>query len=89
LSTSNRDGRLMVTGEVRNPSSTPALMTRLTLRDTKSGGRILPVYYAENFLSLLPGENREFRIETDRPAASPGDVGVDLDGWNIKHATVR
>ena len=37
---------------------------RLTLRNAKTGERILPVYYDDNYFSLLPGESREFRIET-------------------------
>jgi len=71
----------VIEGKVSNPSQTPALQVRLTLRDAKTGQRILPVYYAENYISLLPGESRDFRIETRDPVK---DAVVDATGWNIE-----
>jgi Glycosyl hydrolase 2 galactose-binding domain-like/Exo-beta-D-glucosaminidase Ig-fold domain/Glycosyl hydrolases family 2/Glycosyl hydrolases family 2, TIM barrel domain len=77
-------------GRVINPSQTPALEVRLTLRNAKSGKRVLPVYYDDNYFSLLPGESREFHIET-RVGAVPHDDAVDVsvDGWNIKSANLK
>jgi hypothetical protein len=74
-------GKFTIEGKVTNSSQTPALEVRLTLRDAKTGQRILPVYYSDNYFSLLPGESRNFKIET---TGSPHDVIVDTDGWNIK-----
>jgi hypothetical protein len=76
----------VVTGTVTNPAKTPALAVRLTLRDTKTGQRILPAYYDDNYFSLLPGESREFRIET---RTQTGDPAVEVSGWNIQPATLR
>jgi hypothetical protein len=33
-------------------------MIKLTLKDAATGQRILPAYYSENYVSLLPGEER-------------------------------
>jgi hypothetical protein len=66
---------------VKNSSSTPAIGVRLTLSDPKTGKHILPVYYEDNYFSLLPGESREIKIE------SPGagrDAKVVVDGWNVE-----
>jgi Exo-beta-D-glucosaminidase Ig-fold domain/Glycosyl hydrolases family 2/Glycosyl hydrolases family 2, sugar binding domain/Glycosyl hydrolases family 2, TIM barrel domain len=71
---------LVVEGKITNPGKTPALAVRLTLRDAKTGQRVLPVYYDDNYFSLLPGESREFRIESSSPPVSP-EIG--LTGWNI------
>jgi hypothetical protein len=79
-------GGLVVEGEVTNPSKTPALEVRLTLRDADTGQRILPAYYDDNYFSLLPGESREFRIESS-VATEPPEVG--LSGWNIEPATLH
>jgi hypothetical protein len=79
-------GGLVVEGEVTNPSRTPALEVRLTLRDANTGQRILPAYYDDNYFSLLPGESREFRIESS-VATEPPEVG--LSGWNIEPATLH
>lgn len=66
--------------KVSNPGKVPALAIRVTLRD-KAGKRILPVYYEDNFFSLLPGESRTVHVET-RSAAE--DLHVTTDGWNVK-----
>jgi hypothetical protein len=73
-------------GRITNPGKAPAIEVRLTLRDAKTGNRVLPVYYDDNYFSLLPGESRDFEIE------SPGadrDVTVAVDGWNIKPVNLR
>jgi hypothetical protein len=76
----SRNG-LIADGTLANNSKTPALAIRLTLRDAQTGGRILPVYYQDNYFSLLPGESRAIRIES--PATAP-DISVTADGWNIE-----
>lgn len=74
-----------VTGRVTNAGNAPALAVRLTLRDSKTGQRILPAYYDCNFFSLLPGESRDFRIGFN---GSPDQPQVDLTGWNIEPGSV-
>jgi hypothetical protein len=66
--------------KVTNSGKVPAVAIRLTLRDTK-GQRILPVYYDDNYISLLPGESREIQIQS--PGATR-DSRVTLDGWNVE-----
>ena len=53
--------------ELRNTGTTVALANKLTLLNAKDGSRILPAYYTDNYVSLLPGESRE--IEIEYPAA--------------------
>ncbi|HTB85175.1 MAG TPA: glycoside hydrolase family 2 TIM barrel-domain containing protein [Candidatus Sulfotelmatobacter sp.] len=71
----------VIEGEVKNSGKIPALQVRLTLRDAKTGQRILPAYYDDNYFSLMPGEHRKFKIETRDPVT---DVRVDITGWNIE-----
>jgi hypothetical protein len=71
----------VVEGSIANPGGTPALLVRLTLQDSKTGRRILPAYYDDNYFSLLPGKSRSFRIEAREPVK---DAVVDADGWNIE-----
>ncbi len=65
--------------ELMNSGNSVSLMTKLTLRSAANGARILPAYYAENYISLLPGEKRSLTIEA--PAGS-GAMRVDITGWN-------
>jgi hypothetical protein len=60
-----------------------AVMTHLQLRRQTAGVRVLPVWYSDNYVSLLPGERRSVAIE-----AAAGDLAGDtplvtIDGWNV------
>jgi beta-mannosidase len=58
-------------------------MAHVQLRNQRTNGRVLPVYYSENYVSLLPGESRRIAIEAaveDLDGAVPLVV---VDGWNV------
>jgi hypothetical protein len=69
----------VVTVSLANTGSAPALNGKLTLVDAR-GARILPAYYADNYVSLLPGERRA--VEIRYPGAIKG-AKVELRGWNV------
>jgi hypothetical protein len=53
-----RDGeKWLLRTEVANSSSTPALMVRLKAVRERSGDRVLPAIYSDNYLALMPGES--------------------------------
>jgi Exo-beta-D-glucosaminidase Ig-fold domain len=54
---------------------------KITMLDA-SGARVLPVYYDDNYVALLPGESR--RIEVLCPAGSAPCARVALRGWNAE-----
>jgi hypothetical protein len=68
------------TVKIRNSGAAPALMIKLTLKSAVTGERILPAYYSENYVSLLPGEERSITVEFPAEAAKPAIV---LRGWNL------
>ena len=51
-------GREELTATIRNRGPAVAAMVRLSLLDDKSGARVLPTLYGDNYLWLLPGESR-------------------------------
>ncbi len=69
--------------KLTNPSKVAVLETKLTLLDA-TGGRILPAYYSDNYVSLMPGETREVTIDYD--SGTPASVSV--RGWNAAVKTV-
>ncbi|MGA2864082.1 MAG: malectin domain-containing carbohydrate-binding protein [Verrucomicrobiota bacterium] len=78
-----RDGRCLLDVALSNPSTAIALMAHLQLRKERSGQRVLPVFYSDNYLSLLPGERKTLTIE-----AAVADLGGEapllaVDGWNV------
>ncbi len=82
LTTGNGEGMLALT--LRNTGTVPALNTRVTLLDAQ-GARILPAYYTDNYIGLLPGERRT--VEARFPLAGGVPRYVSIDGWNV--ATTR
>jgi hypothetical protein len=73
----------IVTVALHNPSTNLAVMAHLQLRRKTSGERVLPVYYSDNYVSLVPNETRTITIEAAL-SAFKGEVPlVMLDGWNV------
>lgn len=65
---------------LQNQSPTPALNAKLTLVNDR-GERILPAFYSDNYVSLLPGETRT--IEVRYPRGERGAAHFMLGGWNV------
>jgi hypothetical protein len=74
--------------ELRNTGSAVALQNKLTLLNAGDGSRILPAYYSDNYVSLLPGETRMIEIEYPASAAT-GPAQISLRGWNLAAQTVQ
>ena len=73
--------------ELRNSGTVVALQAKLTLVNAADGSRILPAYYTDNYIALLPGETRTLEIEYPAKAAS-GAAQIGLRGWNLAKQTV-
>ena len=78
-------GERAVTVRIKNTGLAAALMIKLTLEDAATGQRILPAYYSDNYVSLLPGEERTVNVEFPAGDTKP-EIG--LRGWNVATQTV-
>ncbi|HEY6490093.1 MAG TPA: LamG-like jellyroll fold domain-containing protein [Terracidiphilus sp.] len=78
------DGERRATVSIENTGSAPALLVKLTLKDDATGQRILPAYYSENYVSLLPGETRKITIDFPDGMRQPA---IALRGWNVEEET--
>ena len=70
-----------------NPGRLAALMVQLTPVGP-DGKRILPAYASDNFISLLPGEERSVVIDIGRDQANTAAT-VRLEGWNVDQLLVH
>jgi len=73
-------GTNSVSTTLTNPSSTLAFLIRL--RVTHSGNEVLPVFWSDNYISLLPGESRT-ETATFNAGTLPSGSIVQVDGFNI------
>jgi beta-galactosidase/beta-glucuronidase len=80
LTASARLAGQRVSVNLANRAGQAVLAAKLTLLDAK-GERILPAYYSDNYISLLPGEKRDVSIDIPAGTAIPARIG--LRGWNV------
>ena len=67
---------------INNPTPHIALMTHLQLHRKSDGKRVLPVFYSDNYLSLVPGETRTLTVEA-KSSDIAGDPVLLIDGYNV------
>jgi mannosylglycoprotein endo-beta-mannosidase len=75
--------KTIVTATLHNNTSHVALLSHLQLHQKKSGRRVLPVFYSDNYISLVPGESSTVAIEAATQDLQ-GDLPlIELDGYNV------
>jgi beta-mannosidase len=75
--------KTVLTVTLHNNTSHVALLSHLQLHQKKSGRRVLPVFYSDNYISLVPGESSTVSIEFAWKDLR-GDLPlVELDGYNV------
>jgi hypothetical protein len=81
--------RWLLTTRLRNPSTEPALMVGLKAVREKSGDRILPAIYSDNYIALMPGEERILHTELEDADTRGERPTITLDGFNIAKTEPR
>ncbi|MDD4033646.1 MAG: beta-glycosidase, partial [Bacteroidales bacterium] len=72
-----------VTTTLKNTSATPAIMIRLKVTGKATGERILPVFFSDNFISLLPGEEKEITMTFSDRDTRGEKPAVEISGFNV------
>jgi exo-1,4-beta-D-glucosaminidase len=80
------DGAVRVS--VKNPSKGVAFMVHLRLTSGKGGDDVAPVFWEDNYFSLLPGEAKEISVRYNAAALNGKEPAVELDGFNVAAATL-
>lgn len=62
---------------VKNTGHTLAFMVRLRVLENAGGREITPVFWEENYFSLLPGESKKVSVQFKRPEGSEPVLSVD------------
>ena len=79
----HQDGQQVVRVRLKNSGSSPAFFIALRV-GRKEGKEILPSFWSDNYLSLLPGESRDITWTADKEI-SPREslLQLRLEGWNV------
>ncbi len=73
----------LLTTDLTNNSNAPALMVKLKVVREKSGDRILPAIYSDNYIALMPGEKRTIHTEVANADARGESPRLTLEGFNL------
>lgn len=72
-----------LTTSLNNTSGHPTIMVRLKVVREKTGDRILPVIYSDNYISLMPGEQSSIKMELEDADTRGEKPAVVVEGFNI------
>jgi len=73
------EGNIIV--KIRNPKNNPvSFFNRISLVDSKTKERILPVFYSDNYVSIPPGEEKVVTIQSRSKVGK--STLVSLKAWN-------
>jgi exo-1,4-beta-D-glucosaminidase len=74
--------------KLTNPSGKPAFFIHLNLKD-KDNRTIFPVFWDDNYVSLLPGDSRTFRCKIPAVQSGAGEISLVVSGWNVKEQVLK
>jgi exo-1,4-beta-D-glucosaminidase len=77
------------TVNVENTSSGLAFLVRLRLLNGHDGPEILPVFWDDNYLCLLPGEKRQVTVRVRKSDLRSAQPVLAVDGFNVAPAEVK
>ena len=70
-----------LTVELENIGDSIAFAVKLDTIDGKTGEVIVPVFWQDNYIALLPGQRRIINAEFNRDASN---IKLDVQGWNVE-----
>ena len=77
------DGTWRGTVTLENLSDVPAVMIRLNVVGQKDGEQILPMFYEDNYFSLMPGEKKTVSLKWYEADTRGNKPEVKISGYNL------
>ena len=76
-----------MTVSLANNGSSVAFMVHPRLSRGKGGDDVVPVFWSDNYFSLLPGEKKSVTVQFDSSLLAGATPELVVDGWNLEPAT--
>jgi exo-1,4-beta-D-glucosaminidase len=73
---------------LKNPSDHLAFQIHLGIHKSGQSEEILPVFWDDNYIELMPGESRELTARYLRSESVFGGSELSVSGWNIAPVTI-
>jgi exo-1,4-beta-D-glucosaminidase len=78
------NGKLKLIVEFSNSSTSFAFAMNPKLLSVSTREPVLPIFWQDNYFSLLPGEKRTVEVQLDASLVKEGKLLFKLDGWNLR-----
>ena len=82
-------GRGTITVTAKNPGTSIAFMAHLRLTHGPGGEDVVPIFWSDNYFSLLPGEERQVTATYDSSALDGKAAVLVVDGYNVASKTLQ
>jgi len=79
----------VITLKVKNPSKAIAFFTFFDPQVQASGKPILPIYWKDNYVTLLPGEERTYEAKYFLSDSDGNKPVIKVNGWNVDMITLK
>lgn len=81
-----KDGQTFVYVKIKNPTDHLAFMVHLDLKKKQNDESVVPIFWDDNYITLLPGEERTVTGYCHTRDLDKQQPEVVIGGWNIKSA---
>ncbi len=88
LSTNNTEESVIFKVTLKNTSDKIAFFIDAQLRQ-ENGTTLFPVFWDDNYVSLLPGETRTLTCKADKKLINNQNISIDIKGWNIEKSGIK
>jgi hypothetical protein len=78
----SESAKIRLTVNLENPTGQIAFFNRLKVVKDQSGENVLPIYYGDNYFTLLPHEEKSVEITFDKKDLEGEDPRLMVEGWN-------
>ncbi|MFI2742116.1 glycosyl hydrolase 2 galactose-binding domain-containing protein [Zhouia sp. PK063] len=72
---------------LKNSSKEISFFNRISLIDKKTKQRLLPTFYSDNYVSILPGEEK--KIILSYKDLNPQNNLIEIEGWNTSSFSIK
>jgi hypothetical protein len=85
-SVERRSAETIARVKIKNPTGQLAFFVQLALTRGRGGDEVLPIYWEDNYFSLMPGESREITARFAAADLGSAQPNLEVGGWNVETA---
>lgn len=82
--TEEKDDKTFVRLKLKNMGSDLAFMIYLDMKNSETNQSMTPVFWDENYITLLPGEERVVKGYCHTTDLNGGKISTTISGWNVE-----